>query len=202
VNLGSSRQMDVLTGDNRDVLGQQLAAGGGGWGFSGGGRGRARGMGPRDPDQDVARVELALDVAIFADGLCVGPDESGLRQSLIEQIKRQKEIAGEIVSELRRWGVARPYFRNASPAGAAQTSCTASPARRDGRSTSNWPQAGRIPSRSAFVDVCTLGTQPVDKCGRHHIADLVRSGRGHFSGTASSAPVVTFPQLQPKASHR
>jgi hypothetical protein len=127
-NLGSSRQMDVLTGrekagrdlfsfilpgsgrliteegmfgDNRDVLAQRPAAGGGGWGFSGGGSGRARGMDSRDRDHDVVRIELALDVAIFEDGLCVGPDESGLRESLIEQIERQKEVAGHIVHALR-----------------------------------------------------------------------------------------------------
>ena len=128
LNLGSSRQMDVLTGrekagrdlfsfilpgsrrliteermfgDNGDVLGQQLAAGGGGWSFSGTGRGRARGMDSRDPDQDVVRVELALDVAIFEDGLCVGPDESGVRENLTEQMQRQKDLAHEIVHALR-----------------------------------------------------------------------------------------------------
>ncbi|HTB11545.1 MAG TPA: hypothetical protein VK752_08240 [Bryobacteraceae bacterium] len=154
LNLGSSRQMDVLTGretaerdsssfilpgsrrliteegmfgDNRDVLGQQLAAGGGGWGFSGRRRGGARGMSPRDPDQDVVRVELALDVAIFADGLCVGPDESGLRQSLIEQIERQKEIADQIVRELRDgapqgriFEMLRPLARHRPPVASAQ----------------------------------------------------------------------------------
>jgi hypothetical protein len=128
LNLGSSKQMDVLTGrekaardlfsfilpgsrrliteegmfgDNRDVLAQQPVAGGGGWGFSGGGRGRAGGMASRDPDHDVVGIELALDVAIFEDGLCVGPDESGLRESLTEQIERQKEVAGQIVRALR-----------------------------------------------------------------------------------------------------
>lgn len=90
-----------MFGDNGDVLGQQLAAGGGGWSFSGGGRGRAGGMDSRDPDRDVVRVELALDVAIFEDGLCVGPDDSGVRENLTEQMQRQKDLAHEIVRALR-----------------------------------------------------------------------------------------------------
>ena len=62
---------------------------------------KARGINSRDPDHDVVRVQLALDVAIFEDGLCVGPDESALRESLIGQIERQKQVADQIVHALR-----------------------------------------------------------------------------------------------------
>jgi hypothetical protein len=130
LNLGSSRQMDVLTGqekaardlfsfilpgsrrliteegifgDNRDVLAQQPPSSGGGWGFSSGGRGRTRGT-ARDFDRDVVGIELVLDLAIFEDGLCVGPDESGVRENLTEQMQRQKDVAHEIVRALREGG--------------------------------------------------------------------------------------------------
>src|ERR1700689_424014 len=47
------------------------------------------------------------------------------------------------------------------------------------------------PPLAAFDDVYALATQPVGKCGRRHIATLVRSGLGQFSNRAPSAPVVT-----------
>jgi hypothetical protein len=122
LNLGSSRQMDVLTGretvsrdlgsfispgssrlitedgmfgDNRDVLGPPPAAGGGGWAF-----GRGYGARKRFPEQ-IAALELRLDVAIFEDGLCAGPDELGLMESLTERMQRQRDTAREIVRELQ-----------------------------------------------------------------------------------------------------
>jgi hypothetical protein len=149
LNLGSSRQMDVLTGrekadrdlfsfilpgsrrliteegmfgNNNDVLAQQPAIGGGGWGFSGGGRGRTRGVDARDINRDVAGIELALDLAIFEDGLCVGPDESGVRESLMEEMQRQKDVAHEIVRTLRDgagpgriFEILRPLTRHRGP---------------------------------------------------------------------------------------
>jgi len=120
-NLGSSRQLDVLTGrekavwdmstfilpgsarlitedgmfgDNRDVLPPQTGGGGGWMGARGGGGSGALGS-------DAVAVELELDTAILEDGLCVGPDAFGLRERLTEQITKQIEIAGEIVRELR-----------------------------------------------------------------------------------------------------
>ena len=151
LNLGSSRQMDVLTGrekaardlssfilpgsrrliteegmfgNNSDVLAQQPAIGGGGWGFASGGRGRTRGMNALD--RDVAGIELALDPAIFEDGLCVGPDESGVRESLMEQMQRQKDVAHEIVRALRDgagpgwiFEMLRPLTRHGGPAPSA-----------------------------------------------------------------------------------
>jgi hypothetical protein len=89
---------DGMFGDNRDVLAPQPPTGVVGASFSGGGRGRA---GDLESDRDVAGVELAIDVAIFEDGLCVGPDESDLRESLTEQMQRQKDVAHEIVRALR-----------------------------------------------------------------------------------------------------
>ena len=147
MNFGSSRQMDLLTGrekpvrdmhssilpgsrrliteagmfgDNRDVLGPPPDTGGRGWGFAGGsGRGGIRGSGP---DHDIVRIELELDLAIFEDGLCVGPDESGVRESLMEQIQRQKVVAAEIARELRGgagpgriFEILRPLARHGPP---------------------------------------------------------------------------------------
>src|SRR5579862_9838767 len=124
LNLGSSRQMDVLTGrekatrdlgsfllpgsgriitedgvfgDNRDVLGPPPATGSG-WA---GARARIGGRGTAESDEHtIARIELEIDVAIFEDGLCVGADEYGLRESLTEQIQQQLDTAGEIVRML------------------------------------------------------------------------------------------------------
>ncbi len=129
-NLVSSKQMDVLTGrtmaipdpysfflpgsrrlitddrilgDNRDVLGVQpagRAGGGGGWGFAGG-RIQPRDIAPVRPEPVIVKIELDIDIAIFDDGTCAGADECGLRESLIEQMQRQKDTAREIVAELR-----------------------------------------------------------------------------------------------------
>ncbi len=150
LNLGSSRQMDVLTGrekaardlssfilpgsrrlitedgmfgNNSDVLAQQPAIGGVGWLFSGEGRGRTRGRYARDMERDVAGIELALDLAIFEDGLCVGPDESGVRESLMQQMQSQKDVANEVVQALRDgagpgriFEMLRPLMRHRGPA--------------------------------------------------------------------------------------
>ncbi|HKD09460.1 MAG TPA: hypothetical protein VKB79_26380 [Bryobacteraceae bacterium] len=120
-NLGSSRQMDVLTGrekavrdlatfilpgarrlitergmfgDNRSVLAVEATGGGGrGWVGSGAGRGVE--------SNDFVKIALELDVAILEDGLCVGPDGVGLRESLTEQMQTQSDMAKEITKALR-----------------------------------------------------------------------------------------------------
>ncbi len=121
-NMGSSMQLDVLCGrakvvedlssfilpgskrlitergmfgNNLDVLppdfiGPQGGGGGGSGGF-------------QEPLNDpTAEIELSLDIAIFEDGLCVGPDKSGLFESLTNDLERQRSAAREIVMALRR----------------------------------------------------------------------------------------------------
>jgi hypothetical protein len=79
------------------VLGA-LPATGSGWV---GARARTGGRGTAESDErTIARIELEIDVAIFEDGLCVGADEYGLRESLTEQIQQQLDTAGEIVRML------------------------------------------------------------------------------------------------------
>jgi hypothetical protein len=141
LSLGSSVQMDVLTGrkkaardlcsfilpgsrrliteqrmfgNNSGVLAPQHRTGGGWMGsISGSGRG---GRAPRgDGTDDVAAVELELDAAIFEDGLCVGPDQLGLRESLTEQMQRQRNTAGEIVQALRKRAAAERSRGVATP---------------------------------------------------------------------------------------
>jgi hypothetical protein len=119
-NLGSSRQMDILMGrekavrdvssfilpgsrrlitedgifgDNSDVLARQPTTGGG-WG---------RGTGGRETEEPIGivRIVLELDAVILEDGLCLGPDESRLRESLIEQMATQANTAREIAEVLR-----------------------------------------------------------------------------------------------------
>jgi hypothetical protein len=50
---------------------------------------------------DLVKIALELDVVILEDGLCVGPDELGLRESLTEQMQTQSDIAKEITDALR-----------------------------------------------------------------------------------------------------
>jgi hypothetical protein len=91
-----------IFGDNRDVMTPAQNRFGGGVGSAGSirGGGRLRGM-SGDFERNVVGVELELDIAILEDGLCVGPDAFGLRESLIEQMQTQSDIAGEIVRALR-----------------------------------------------------------------------------------------------------
>jgi hypothetical protein len=123
-NLGSGRQMDVLMGkekglrdqwsfilpgskrlitennmlgDNSDVIEPYELPPGGGRGFAGG---TARGTTERD-DDGLIGIELSIDVAILDDGLCVGPDETGLCERLKEEMQLQKETAMKIVERLQ-----------------------------------------------------------------------------------------------------
>ena len=123
-NLGSSVQMEVLCGraevrkdlgsfilpgskrlitehgmfgSNLDVLPPDFAVRGGSYARAGGGSwGLHQGSG-----EDIAEIELCLDVAILEDGLCVGPDHSGLFQSVTADLERRRDTAQEIVTALR-----------------------------------------------------------------------------------------------------
>ena len=129
-NFGSSMQLDVLTGqaqvtrdrfnfflpgskrlitedgmsgDNFDVLPPEPEPAGTGYVM---GRGQAS---KRDRDE-VAAVELLLDVAIFEDGFCAGPDEHGLFDQLSEDLRRRREVATQIVEMLQSGATAGQVF--------------------------------------------------------------------------------------------
>lgn len=123
-NLCSSTQIDVLTGqadvgayrlffilpgskrlitengifgDNSDVLppdSPARAVGRQGYGGSGFRRGPGQG--------DIAEIELSLDLVFLEDGLCVGPDEFGLFDSVFQDLQRQRTVAQQILEMLGR----------------------------------------------------------------------------------------------------
>ena len=122
-NLGSSVQMDVLSGraevirdlgsfilpgskrlitpagmfgNNLDVLPPDFVNRGGGYVGAGGGGSFRTG-----PEEAIAQIELKLDVAILEDGMCVGPDESGLFESMNEDLEQERTTAQKIVAALR-----------------------------------------------------------------------------------------------------
>jgi hypothetical protein len=145
-NLCSSMQMDVLTGrrpvardrasfilpgsrrlitqdgvfgDNLDVLAADPALPGGGWIGGTGGSGTVR---RRRSEEEITRIGLQLDVVFFDDGLCVGPDESGLFEGMTQNLERQRQAAGEIVEALRSgasagrvFEILRPLARRGGP---------------------------------------------------------------------------------------
>jgi len=150
-NLGSSMQMDVLCGraevvqdlgsfilpgskrlitergmfgNNLDVLPPDSA--GLCVAYIGAGGGGSSNKGPRE---EIAGIELSLDIAILDDGLCAGPDESHLYESITGDLNRQCDTAQEIVAALRNgasegqvFEVLLPLARRASssPRGAAE----------------------------------------------------------------------------------
>ena len=122
-NLGSSAQMDFLSGqsgvirdlgtfilpgskrlitegrtfgNNLDVLPPETLGCSGGWISGGGGRPLRNQV-----KTEIAEIELVLDFVLLEDGLCVGPDEWGLFESLTEEVRRQLETARDIVAALR-----------------------------------------------------------------------------------------------------
>ena len=108
-----------MFGDNADVLPPEPAPRGGGYGFAGGGSGGGH---RRGNPEETGGIELSLDVAFFEDGLTMGPDESGLFESVTQQLDRQRAAAGEIAEALRRdaatgqvFEILRPMARDAQP---------------------------------------------------------------------------------------
>jgi hypothetical protein len=137
-NLGSSMQIDVLTGrtevardrfsfilpgskrlitqegvfgDNLDVLPPESVPRGGGYV----GTGRVGAMSTSGTHDEITAIELQLDVAFFDDGLCVGPDEFGLYQNVTEDLGRQRNTAEEIVAALRQGASAGQVFEILRP---------------------------------------------------------------------------------------
>jgi hypothetical protein len=121
--LGSSAQMDFLSGqggvtqdlgnfilpgskrlitergmfgNNLDVLPPETLSCGGGW-ISGGGGGPRRNR----IKTEITEIELVLDFVLLEDGLCAGPDEWGLFDSLRGGVERQLETARDVVAALR-----------------------------------------------------------------------------------------------------
>jgi hypothetical protein len=89
---------DGVFGDNSDVMPRESDARGGGFGHGGVGGGPKRW---RTGDEEVTRTELHLDAVLFEDGLCVGPDEFGMFESVMKALDRQRRTAQEIVEALR-----------------------------------------------------------------------------------------------------
>jgi hypothetical protein len=72
-------------------------------------------------DEQIVGIELCFELAIFEDGLCVGPDESGLFESLTEALESQRCTAQEVVTALRNgasegqiFEIVRPLARHIS----------------------------------------------------------------------------------------
>jgi hypothetical protein len=56
---------------------------------------------PTQARGECASIELQLDVAFLEDGLCVGPDEFGMFESVTGDLERQRTAALEIKQTLR-----------------------------------------------------------------------------------------------------
>ena len=85
-----------IFGNNLDVLTPEELPRAQGYcgGFGGGG--------PRGgTESDIAAIELVLDFVILEDGLCVGPDESGLYEALNESLELQRRAAQEALTALQ-----------------------------------------------------------------------------------------------------
>ena len=140
-NLGSSVQLEVLTGrtkvaqdlysfilpgskrliteqgifgNNQDVLPPDE-------GRRYGGRMSYSGFRDRMDDPSAA-TELCLDFVIFEDGLCAGPDESGLFESVTESLELQCNVAQDVVAALLNgasagqvFEILRPFARRTPP---------------------------------------------------------------------------------------
>ena len=112
-----------MFGNNLDVLGQDPRPHGGGYA-------RAVGGGDRNTTSEkIVAVELVLDLAILDDGRCVGPDESGLFESVIEDLERISSTAEQAAKSLRDGATAGQIFEILRPL-ARHTPPTATPRRR------------------------------------------------------------------------
>ncbi len=141
-NLGSSLQMDVLSGrapvvrdrasfilpdskrlitehglfgDNLDVLSPDSTPQSGGFVGTG-----ASGLMRGERHAEMKAIELQLDTVFFEDGLCVGPDESGLFESIAADLDLQRSSAQQVIDSLRNgaslgevFEILRPLARRA-----------------------------------------------------------------------------------------
>lgn len=112
-----------MFGNNLDVLGQDPRPHGGGYV-------RAAGGGTRNATgEKIVAGELVLELAILDDGRCVGPDESGLFESLIEDLERIRSTAEQAAKSLRDGASAGQIFEILRPL-ARRTPDTATQRRR------------------------------------------------------------------------
>ena len=122
-NLGSSMQMEILNGrspvpqdigtcilagskrlitergmfgNNLDVLPADRARNGGSYVGAGG-----RGAGTTRTSEQIVSIRLSLDLAIFDNGLCVGPDKSGLLDALTQSLEVQRSTAQNAATAIR-----------------------------------------------------------------------------------------------------
>ena len=72
--------------------------------------------------EGIVGIELDLDVVIFEDGLCVGSDEFGLFENVVQELERQCNTAQEVVEALRSgasigrvFEIVRPLARQIGP---------------------------------------------------------------------------------------
>jgi hypothetical protein len=93
-----------MFGNNLDVLGQDPRPHGGGYV-------RAAGGGTRNATgEKIVAGELVLDLAILDDGRCLGPDESGLFESLVEDLESIRSTAEQAAKLLRDGATAGQIF--------------------------------------------------------------------------------------------
>ena len=76
--------------------------------------------------EEIVGIELYLDVVVLEDGLCIGPDDFGLFENLVEDLKRQRDAAQEVAEALRNgasighaFEIVRPLARHIGPESAA-----------------------------------------------------------------------------------
>ena len=102
-----------MFGNNLDVLPRDEIARGGGYMGAGGGGRLSKGI----SDEQIVGIELCLELAILEDGHCVGPDESGLFESLTEALERQREHSSGGGDGAAQRSFRRPDLRNCSAVG-------------------------------------------------------------------------------------
>lgn len=100
----------------------------------GGGGGRRNRMG----GEPIAATELCLDFVVLEDGLCAGPDESELFDSLTESLEIQRNVAQEVVTALNNGASAGQVFEILRPIA---------------RFTPPPPPSSRRPHGTCFVDL-------------------------------------------------
>ena len=98
-----------MFGNNLDVLGQDPRPHGGGYGGAAGGGTR------NATSEKIVAGELILDLAILDDGRCVGPDEYGLFESLIEDLESIRSTADQAAKSLRDGASAGQIFEILRP---------------------------------------------------------------------------------------
>jgi hypothetical protein len=134
-NLGSSVQLDVLTGRSgvtrdigtfilpgskrliteRGMFGNNLDVLGEGEGSRCGGYIGAGGGGRTSSHEEIVATELILDSAILEDGRCIGPDEFDTVESVSEDLEHIRRTAEQAVAVLQNGGSAGEIFELLRP---------------------------------------------------------------------------------------